>query len=100
MAARIDATMPALTGHLAEEEQKLLPIVSVTLTQGEWDALAKHSMTAIPVTRRLVILGHITEEADDAERHRFMQAVPAPARLAYKLIGHRQFTRETTAIRG
>jgi hypothetical protein len=26
--------------------------------------------------------------------------VPAPARLAYKLIGHRQFTRETTAIRG
>jgi hypothetical protein len=23
-----------------------------------------------------------------------------PARLAYKLIGHRQFTREATAIRG
>jgi hypothetical protein len=29
-----------------------------------------------------------------------MQVVPAPARLAYKLIGHRQFTRENTAIRG
>ncbi|MCW2892080.1 MAG: Hemerythrin cation binding domain protein, partial [Actinomycetia bacterium] len=46
------------------------------------------------------ILGHITEETDDAERQRFVQVVPAPARLAYKLIGHRQFTRETTAIRG
>jgi hypothetical protein len=57
-------------------------------------------MSAIPVTRRLVILGHITEEADDAERQRFLQVVPAPARLAYKLIGRRQFTRETTAIRG
>lgn len=100
MAALIDATMPTLTEHLAEEEQKLLPIVSVTLTQTEWDALAKHSMSAIGVTRRLVILGHITEEADDAERQTFLQAVPAPARLAYKLIGHRQFTRETTAIRG
>jgi hemerythrin-like domain-containing protein len=99
MAACIDTTMPTLTGHLDEEEQKLLPVVSDTLTQSEWDALAKDGMSAIPVTRRLVILGYITEETDDAERQRFMQAVPAPARLAYKLIGHRQFTRDTTAIR-
>ncbi|WP_416963143.1 hemerythrin domain-containing protein [Streptomyces sp. Agncl-13] len=100
MAARIEATMPTLIDHLAEEEQNLLPVVSVTLTQSEWDALGKHGMSAIPLTRRLVILGHITEEADDAERQRFMQVIPAPARLAYKLIGHRQFTRETTALRG
>ena len=100
IATRIEATMQTLIAHLAEEEQKLLPIVSVTLTQSEWDALGKHGMNAIPVTRRLVILGHITEETDDAERQRFMRVVPAPARLAYKLIGHRQFTRETTAIRG
>jgi hemerythrin-like domain-containing protein len=99
MAALIDATMPTLIDHLAEEEQELLPIVSGTLTQSEWDALGKHGMSAIPLTRRLVILGHITEEADDAERQKFMQVVPAPARLAYKLIGHRQFTRETTSIR-
>jgi hemerythrin-like domain-containing protein len=100
MAAVIDAVMPTLIEHLAEEEQKLLPIVSVTLTQSEWDALGKHGIAAIPLTRRLVMLGHITEETDDAERQEFMQVVPAPARLAYKLIGRRQFTRETTAIRG
>ncbi len=100
MAACIDTTMPTLLDHLTEEEQKLLPVVSTTLTQSEWNALAKHSISAIPVTRRLVILGYITEETDDAERQKFMQVVPAPARLVYKLIGHRQFTRETTAIRG
>jgi hemerythrin-like domain-containing protein len=100
LAARIEVMMPTLIDHLAEEEQKLLPVVSVTLTQSEWDALGKHGMSAIPLTRRLVILGHITEEADDAERQRFMQVIPAPARLAYKLIGYRQFTRETTALRG
>lgn len=100
MASVIDATMPTLIDHLAEEEQQLLPIVAVTLTQREWDALGKHGMSAIPLTRRLVMLGHITEETDDAERQRFLQVVPAPARLAYKLIGHRQFTRETAAIRG
>ncbi|WP_328584836.1 hemerythrin domain-containing protein [Streptomyces sp. NBC_00370] len=100
MAARIDTMMPTLIEHLAEEEQDILPIVAITLTQREWDALGKHGMRAIPLTRRLVILGHITEETDDAERRRFMKVVPAPARVAYKLIGHRQFTRETTAIRG
>jgi hemerythrin-like domain-containing protein len=99
MAACIDTMMPTLIGHCDEEEQKLLPVVSVTLSQNEWDALGKHGMSAIPVTRRLVILGYITEEADDAERQKFMQVVPAPARLAYKLIGRRQFTHETTAIR-
>ncbi|WP_328460292.1 hemerythrin domain-containing protein [Streptomyces sp. NBC_00448] len=100
MAALIDAMMPTLIDHLAEEEQKILPIVSVTLTQREWDALGKHGMSAIPLTRRLVFLGHITEETDDAERERFLKVVPAPARLAYKLIGHRRFTRETATIRG
>ncbi|MEU5698003.1 hypothetical protein [Streptomyces aurantiacus] len=39
-------------------------------------------MSAIPLTRRLVFLGHITEETDDAERRKFLQVVPAPARLA------------------
>ncbi len=100
MAARIDTTMATLNGHLDEEEQKLLPVVSVTLTQSEWDALAKHSISAIPLTRRLLTLGYMTEETDDAERHKFMQVLPAPVRLAYNLIGHRQFTRDTTAVRG
>jgi iron-sulfur cluster repair protein YtfE (RIC family) len=99
MAARIDAMMPTLIEHLAEEEQEILPIVSVTLTQSEWDALGKHGMSAIPLTRRLVILGHITEETEDAERRKFMKVLPAPARMAYKLIGQRQFTRETIDIR-
>jgi Hemerythrin HHE cation binding domain len=100
MAARIEAMIPTLIEHLAEEEQEILPIVSATLTQSEWDALGKHGMSAIPLTRRLVILGHITEETEDAERRRFMKILPAPARMAYKLIGHRQFTRETSDIRG
>ncbi len=99
MAACIDAMMPTLIGHCDEEEQKLLPVVSVTLSQSEWDALGKHGMSTIPVRRRLVILGYITEETDDAERQKFMQVVRAPARLAYKLIGRHQFTRETPGIR-
>ena len=62
--------------------------------------LAEHGMSSIPLKRRLVILGHIIEETDDAERARFLLNVPPPARLAYRLLGKRQFARETAVIRG
>ncbi|MFD0021092.1 hemerythrin domain-containing protein [Streptomyces sp. NPDC058382] len=100
MATLVDTVMPTLIDHLAEEEQEILPVVSRTLTQKEWDALGRHGMSAIPLMRRLIVLGHITEETDEAERRRFMRVVPAPARLAYRLIGHRRFVREAATIRG
>jgi hemerythrin-like domain-containing protein len=100
MAERIEAMVPVLVAHLAEEEEQLLPLVATTVTQKEWDQLGHHGLNSIPVKRRLVILGHIVEEADDAERARFMLRVPPPARLAFRLIGQRQHARETAAVRG
>lgn len=100
MAATVEAMLPVLIDHLAEEEQRLLPIVARTVSQPEWDKLGEHGMGTIPVKRRLVVLGHIIEETDESERTRFLVNVPAPARLAYRLIGKRQFARETAAIRG
>lgn len=99
MAERIDAVLPVLVDHLAEEEQLLLPIVAANVTKPEWDKLAEHGMSSIPPKRRLVILGHIMEETDDSERTRFLLNVPAPARLAYRIIGKRQFAREAATIR-
>lgn len=99
MAARIDSMLPVLKDHLAEEEQLILPLVSTTLSQQEWDALGEHGFGAVPGKRRLIILGYIVEEADDSERRTFMLNVPPPARIAYRLIGRRQFARETARIR-
>jgi hemerythrin-like domain-containing protein len=100
MAATLDNAIAVLTEHLAEEEARILPLVSAHLSPTEWKALADHGFAAIPRRRRLVILGHILEEADEDERRRFMKMVPPPARLAYSLVGRRQFARETAAIRG
>jgi hemerythrin-like domain-containing protein len=100
IAARLESASAVLTAHLAEEEERILPLASAHLSQQEWDALGKHGFAAVPPRRRLVILGHILDETDDAERRRFMHHVPPPARLAYTLIGRRQYARETAAIRG
>jgi hypothetical protein len=100
MAARIEAAGHVLTVHLAEEEERILPLVAAHFSQREWDALGKHGFAAVPGKRRLVILGHILLQADEAERQRFLRQVPPPARLAFSLVGRRQHARENAAIHG
>jgi hemerythrin-like domain-containing protein len=100
IAARLESVGGVLSAHLAEEEERILPLVSAHFSQQEWDALAKHGFAAIPGKRRLVILGHMLQETDDAERQRFMRRVPPPARLAFTLVGRRQHAREAASIHG
>jgi hemerythrin-like domain-containing protein len=100
IAARLDEMNEVLLEHLAEEEQHILPLAAANFTQAEWDALGKHGFAAIAGRRRLFVLGHILEETDESERRTFMQKVPPPARLAYKLVGRRQWQREVATIRG
>jgi len=100
IAARIESAGAVLSVHLAEEEERVLPLCAEHFSQQEWDALGKHGFAAIPGKRRLVMLGHILAGTDDAERRQFLRRVPAPARLAYSLIGRRQHAREAAAIHG
>jgi len=100
IAARLEAAGAVLTAHLAEEEDRILPLVAAHFSQPEWDALGKHGFAAVPGRRRLIILGHILHETDDAERGRFLRQVPPPARLAFSLVGRRQYAREMAAIEG
>jgi Hemerythrin HHE cation binding domain len=100
MASRLESVHGVLSAHLAEEELRVLPLASAHLAQQEWDALSEHGFAAVPARRRLVILGHILQDTDEAERQRFLQRVPAPARLAFALVGRRQYAREAAAIAG
>jgi hemerythrin-like domain-containing protein len=100
IATTLESLNAVLNAHLAEEESQILPLVATHLGQAEWDALADHGFAAVPGRRRLVMLGHMLEEANPSERAHMMLKVPPPARLAYRVIGRRQFARETAAIRG
>lgn len=99
MASRLEGVLPTLVDHLAEEEARILPLVAEHFSEDEWGKMREHGVAAIPPKRKLVILAHIVEEADPDELKVFMQGVPAPARLAYRLIGRRQHARETAVLR-
>ena len=88
-----------LCEHLEKEEVDVLPIVEDHVTEDEWAELAERGFAAMPKSRALVFLGHILEDADADERTRFLQRVPGPLRVLFKVRGHRVHARETAYLR-
>ena len=76
-----------------------MPLIEEHLTVAEWAKLGEHFAKTAPPNKRLFFLGALLEEADPEESAIMLGALPAPARLAGRLIGHRQYTRRITRIR-
>ena len=89
-----------LNVHFDEEEAEILPIVERVLTAVEYEELGRRGLVSIPITRRLIVLGYLLEDATPEERTVFLAAIPRPVRIAYRLIGRRQHRNETTRLRG
>ena len=100
LAALLEQLSARLNEHFDEEEAVVLPIVERAITAAEYQEVGKRGLASIPLTRRLVVLGYLLEGANSQERRNFLAAVPAPARLAYRLIGVRQHRHETARLRG
>jgi hemerythrin-like domain-containing protein len=82
----------ALDEHLTDEEQEILPLVSVHITQAEWNALGERGKSVIPKGKLgLIFLGSILEDGTPVERARFLAELPAPARLVWRLFGGRTY---------
>ena len=100
LTALLEQLSAGLNEHFDEEEAAVLPIVERVITASEYQEVGQRGLVSIPLTRRLVVLGYLLEGATPQERSDFLAAVPAPARLAYRLIGARQHRHETTRLRG
>jgi hemerythrin-like domain-containing protein len=89
-----------LDEHFDEEEAEILPIVERVITAAEYHEVGQRGLVSVPLARRLVVLGYLLEDVTPRERTDFLAAIPAPARLAYRLIGRRQHRNETARLRG
>jgi hemerythrin-like domain-containing protein len=99
LAGLLEQLSEALDEHLDEEEREILPLVQEHLTAAEWAELGERGAAGIPKSRLLVLLGHILEECSPQERAAFLGHMPPPARLMYRLLGQRRWTRETAVLR-
>ncbi|MFZ3269543.1 MAG: hemerythrin domain-containing protein [Mycobacterium sp.] len=100
LTALLEQLSTGLNEHFDEEETEILPIVERVITAVEYKEVGQRGLVSIPLTRRLIVLGYLLEDTTPRERTDFLAAIPAPARLAYRLIGVRQHRHETTRLRG
>jgi hemerythrin-like domain-containing protein len=99
LAAALDHLNQVVQPHLDDEEQKVVPLAAVTLTQQEWDAMGKRGMNSVPRNKRGIAAGMMLEPLDADDRAFMMKHVPAPVRLLFPLMVDRPWKKYANTLR-
>ena len=99
LAAALDHLNEVVQPHLDDEEQKVVPLAAVTLTQQEWDAMGKRGMNSVPRNKRGIAAGMMLEPLDAADRAYMMKTVPAPVRLLFPFLVERPWKKYAATLR-
>jgi hemerythrin-like domain-containing protein len=90
-----------LAEHLGDEERLILPTAAQVMSQREWNRLGEHGRAAIPRNRLFVQLGFILDSMPPEMAKQFLEeALPAPARVLYRLVGRRQYLAHRRRVYG
>ena len=99
LAAALDHLNSVVQPHLDDEEQKIVPLAAVTLTQKEWDAMGKHGVASIPRNKRGLAFGMILEPLGEADRAYMMSTLPAPIRMLSPFLIERPWKKYASTLR-
>jgi hemerythrin-like domain-containing protein len=99
LAAALDQLNSVAQRHLDDEEQKIVPLAAVTLTQQEWDALGKHGVAQIPRNKRSIAFGMILDPLDEADRAYMKGFLPPPVRMLYPFLIERPWKKYASMLR-
>lgn len=99
LAAALDRLNAVAQQHLDDEEQKIVPLAAVTLTQQEWDAMGKHGVGEIPRNKRGIAFGMILDPLDEADRAYMMRTLPAPVRVLSPFLIERPWKKYAATLR-
>jgi Hemerythrin HHE cation binding domain len=99
LAASLDHLNVVVQPHLDDEEQKVVPLAAVTLTQQEWDEMGQRGVAWIPRNKRGIAFGMILEPLDQADRAYMLKHAPAPVRMLYPFLIERPWKKYATTLR-
>jgi hemerythrin-like domain-containing protein len=99
LAAALGHLNSVVQPHLDDEEQKVVPLAAVTLTQQEWDAMGKHAVAQIPRNKRGIAFGMLCEPLSQADRDHMMHVLPAPVRMLYPFLIERPWQKYAATLR-
>jgi Hemerythrin HHE cation binding domain len=99
LAVALDQVNSVLQRHLDDEEQKIVPLAAVTLTQAEWDAMGKHGVGQVPRNKRGIAFGMILDPLSEADRAYMMHVLPPPVRMLSPLLIDRPWKKYAATLR-
>jgi hypothetical protein len=99
LAAALERLNAVIQRHLDDEEQDIVPLAAVTLTEQEWDALGKHGLAQISRSSRLMAFWMILDPLDEADRAYMKGFLPAPVRMLYPLLIERPWKKYASTLR-
>jgi Hemerythrin HHE cation binding domain len=99
LAAALDHLNETVQPHLDDEEQKVVPLAAVTLTQQEWDAMGKAGMSKMPRNKRGIAAGMMLDALDGDDRAYMLKSIPAPMRILMPLLVERPWKKYAATLR-
>lgn len=91
LAASLATLGAELGAHLAEEEQTILPIASVHMTEEEWAQFPGHALGNFQGDKIWLVLGLIREQFNDEQLAGMDAGMPPPVAEFWRNVGEPQF---------
>lgn len=98
--AALDGVNAAMAVHLPDEETTIVPVMEHTITEAEVDWFADHGRRSIPKGQTWQQLGEILAAQPDGGDAWLRAHMPAPGRLAWRLIGRRRYVKHRASLEG
>lgn len=99
LAQRYENLQPVLMEHLRREVTEVMPVVDRIMTEKELIALPKHGVEQYDKKFLVSFLGMVLATNPPEDRRRiFFDEIPAPVRLAYRLVGRRMYRRQYATL--
>ena len=90
----------AVDAQTADEERRLLPLVTAHLPADEWAEIARSSRCRLSGRAQMLVLGLALEDACAADRARLLGGLPRATRVAWRTSGARTYRAAVVRLRG
>ena len=98
LAKRYEDLRSLLNVHLRREVTEVMPAVDRVMTQEELKAAAEHGSSQVSNKFLVGYLGMVLATNPPADRKELFKEIPAPVRIAYRLIGRRMYRKQYATL--
>ncbi|MGM9472438.1 hemerythrin domain-containing protein [Pseudarthrobacter sp. YS3] len=98
LAALYEDLSEVLHVHLRREVTEIMPAVDRVMTEEEMNAVGQHGIKKFDKKFMVAYLGMVLATNPPADRKELFKEIPAPVRLAYRLIGRKMYRKQYSTL--